>query len=125
MATLDRLRLTRVTAFTDTSVTGAVEVRLSDGDLVETDTLDLTFTLESGVWKLAGDRRVADASVEYERRIDQGPGGNTIFRGINIDVSPLSGVVSSVTITGGGLFEDTPVPDSGSTEIEELEPAPG
>jgi hypothetical protein len=124
-ATLDRLRLTRVTAFTDTSVTGVVEVRLSDGNLVETDTLELTFTLESGTWKLAGDRRVADASVEYEQRIDQGSGGNTIFRGINIDVSPLSGVVSSVTITGGGLFEDTPVPDSGSTEIEELEPAPG
>ena len=61
-----------------------------------------------------------------ERRIDMGQNeSDSVYHAVNVHVDAPLDTVESITISGGGIFDDTPVPASGQIEIEEIEGTPG
>lgn len=86
------------------------------------------FKKSGSSWLFYGDRMPAEISFEVETRIDL-PGFSPHFANphpnINIDVRAEEGTIASVTVSGGGIFNNTPVPKDSSVEIEEIEFAPG
>lgn len=86
----------------------------------------MTFKQVAGSWLWYGNQSfVQEHSVQVESRIDDFavPVAN---RHVNVDIRPLQGTVpaNGITITGGGVFLNSPVPWSGGTELVTLHPTP-
>ncbi|MEX0899699.1 MAG: Calx-beta domain-containing protein [Gammaproteobacteria bacterium] len=101
-----------------------LELELALGELSETDSFPMHFAEEDGVWKLAGDGHGVEGDAQMEHRIDMRHNGTDIYHAVNVHISAPPDTVESVAISGG-VFDDTPVPDSGSISIEEIEGTPG
>ncbi|MBL8694998.1 MAG: IPT/TIG domain-containing protein [Planctomycetes bacterium] len=106
-----------------------IEMLVSAGSASETIELERMGFRKSGAsWLFYGDRAPAEISLDVETRIDL-PGFAPHFANphphINVDVRAEQGTIASVTVSGGGVFNNTPVLKDPSVEIEEIEFAPG
>ncbi len=85
----------------------------------------MSFKKTGSAWLIHGDRRIADLQVGVEFRTDYFPWGvDGPRKHVQVDVDPPVGTVQSVTITGGGIFNGTPVPKGSSTRISTVKPTP-
>jgi hypothetical protein len=64
-------------------------------------------------------------AVQFEARTDVFSTGTTNMTSINVDVEAPVDTVSSITITGPGFADDTPVAKNAQTRTDILEPSPG
>jgi len=131
--TISSLTIDRVISYDDSNKVLAVVVTLSSpsGTMTAGEREGgLAFKKQvDGSWKLYGHRRLGVSNVQVEMRTDKTPSGVTAARqNVNVDFRAPQGTVNSVTITGGnGLFNNTPVPSSNSTELVTVQayPPPG
>jgi hypothetical protein len=107
---------------------------LSDGSVSGTETFGdddggLGFKRQpDGSWKLWGNRRIAEVGLQVEMRTsDFGPGDfqEGPVQNVNLHVEAPENAISSVTVSGGGLFDNTPVVQSAGVSVEEVEAEPG
>jgi len=76
-------------------------------------------------WLLYGDQRPAAGGLQVEWRTDVGPGGTIGPRAnINVDLRAPMGVVGSVTLSGGAIFNNTPIVKSPIIEVVTYQPTP-
>ena len=97
---------------------------VTQGQQSSTDTETFFFKKVGSEWLLNGNQLIAEVSLHAEMRTDQGYFSATPAPAINVDVRPLQGAVSGVTISGGGIWTDAPLQPA-STSVEEVEPTPG
>lgn len=103
-----------------------LEISMSMGAESGSERLLMNFKKSGTPYLMYGNRQIASISAEVEYRTDVFPWGTDGPRkSINIDVRALKDTVSSVTVTGVGVFDNTPAPKDAHTEIETIEPTPG
>lgn len=139
-ATINSFTVDRLLSYDDTnkivSIVGRVSITVNGVTLTEKFTADDGFSFKQqadGTWLLYGNRRPASGGLQVEMRTDVFPpcpttttscGTTGPRKSINIDVRAAKGTISTVTISGGGLFTNTNVPKSGTTEVEEIAATP-
>lgn len=116
------LTVSQVNAFD--SVNQIIDVLVSGGGKG----LLMTYKLSGSSWLLYGNQAIASRkAVQVESRTDDS-GTPVSSKHVNVDIRPLQGVVSTsvpaIVVTGGGVFSNTVVPFSGSTELDTLHPTP-
>jgi hypothetical protein len=129
--TVNSFTLDRVISYDDAAEVVAVVTSLNTSAGIQTANEQdggLVFRKQAdGTWKLYGNRRPGESGVNVEMQTDRGPGGVTAPpQRVSVDFRPPQGTVSSVTITGGnGLFNNTPVPISGTEFVSvQADPPP-
>lgn len=139
-ATINTFTVDRILSYDDTnkvvSIVGSVSITVDGVTLNEKFTADDGFSFKQqadGTWRLYGNQRPASGGLQVEMRTDVFPPcpQTTISCGtfgprksINIDVRAEKGTISTVTISGGGLFTNANVPKSGTTDFEEIAATP-
>lgn len=119
--------LRSVTSFDEAAGTVALvmDVSFTGGGVTLVDKLDMVFRKTGTEWLLHGDRRLAGFLIGAQYRTDsyswgtQGP-----RRRFSVEVTPLEGTLQSVAISGGGIFDATPVPKGPETRITRWKPTP-
>jgi hypothetical protein len=89
--------------------------------------LDATFREQGtgGSWLFYGNRRPADGGLQVLWRTDVDPTGTTGPRAnINVDLRAPTGVLSNVTLSGGGIFNNTPMAKSPILDVVTYKPTP-
>jgi hypothetical protein len=97
--------------FTFTTSTGAAQ------------TLDFQFQKVNGAWLVAGNQRITSLSFSAEMRTNQGAQTPASGPDINVDVQAPQGTVTSVTMSGGGIWNNTPTQASGQVD-QTFQPTP-
>jgi len=139
-ATINSFTVDRLLSYDDTnkivSIVGKVSITVDGVTLTEKFTADDGFSFKQqadGTWLLFGNRRPASGDLQVEMRTDVFPpcpttttscGTNGPRKSINIDVRAAKGTISTVTISGGGLFTNANVPKSGTTDFEDIAATP-
>jgi hypothetical protein len=78
-----------------------------------------------GSWLFYGNRRPADGGLQVLWRTDVEPGRTTGPRAnINVDVRAPTGVLSGVALSGGGIFNNTPMAKSPILDVVTYKPTP-
>ena len=85
----------------------------SQGGETQTETTDFFFKQVGGSWLLSGNQRIASVNVDAEMRTNQGAFGGNNGPDINVDVQPPQGLLSGVTISGGGIWTGAALTQSG------------
>ncbi len=94
------------------------------GDQSQTQTVEFFFKKQSdGTWRLYGDQLPAKLQAQAEMRTDQGSDASTPHNDVNIDIRPLTGLYSGITVTGGGVFSSKALELQG-TEVDTYTPDP-
>jgi hypothetical protein len=128
--TINSITLDRVLSYDDSSKVLAAIVSLDTPfGIMTAEEKDggLAFKKQAdGSWKLYGNRRLGSTSIQVEMRTDKSPGEFIAPRQhVNVDFRPPQGTVNSVTITGGnGLFNNSAVSSSNSTQLETVQSDP-
>lgn len=139
-AAVNSFTVDRLLSYDDTnkvvSIVGSVSITVDGVTLNEKFTADDGFSFKQqagGTWLIYGNQRPASGGLSVEMRTDVFPPcpQTTISCGtfgprksINIDVRAAKGTISTVTISGGGLFTNANVPKSGTTDFEEIAATP-
>lgn len=113
------------------SVTGVADVDfilyINGGGQTFTDTGSMKFKKTGNAWKMFGDQRIAEISADFELDIEI-PGFSPHFSNptprVNIDVRGPVGTIASVTVTGGGIFNNTPLIKHNEIAITTFQPTP-
>ena len=98
----------------------------SQGDQSQTDTVEFFFKQQSdGSWRFYGNQLPAKLGVQSEARTNQGAFTGDNGPDINVDIRPVKGVYSGITIDDGGLgiFTNTALTQDG-TEADVFVPDP-
>lgn len=77
------------------------KVTRSLGSQSQTETADFFFKNTGGTWLLFGDQRIASVSILAEMRTNQGSFTGDNGPDVNVDVQPLVGAATGVTVSGG------------------------
>jgi len=89
--------------------------------------LDPTFRKQGagGSWLFFGNQRPADGGLQVLWRTDVEPNRTTGPRAnINVDLRAPKGVLSSVALSGGGIFNNTPMAKSPILDVVTYKPTP-
>jgi hypothetical protein len=127
-ATLGPVTLKSIADFDAEAGTLALEldISLSIGDQSGSDVLVMNFKRSGSAWLMHGNRQIVELSVMVEYRTDYFSGYTDGPRKhINVDVRGAVDTIASVTVSGAGVFDDTPVGKSEYTEVVTAEPTPG
>ncbi len=80
-----------------------------------TQALDFQLQKVNGTWLIAGNQRITNLSFSAEMRTNQGAQTGSA-PDINLDVQAPQGTVTSVTMSGGGIWNNTPTQASGQVD---------
>ncbi len=138
-AKLNSVQVDRILSYDDTnkiiSIAGTVSMTVDGVALTEKLTPDDGFSFRQqtdGKWLLYGNQRPASGGLQVEMRTDVFPpcpssttcGTIGPRKSINVDVRALKDTISTVAISGGGIFNNTSVPKSTTTDVETVDATP-
>jgi hypothetical protein len=86
------------------TVKALVHVVQTQGGTTASEDTVFGFRNVNGAWLIDGDGRIAEMSVQAEARHNQGAFTGSSGPDVNVDVRPVLGTVSNVTVTGLGNF---------------------
>lgn len=81
-----------------------------------TQSLDFQFQNVNGTWLIGGNQRITNLSFSAEMRTNQGAQTTGSGPDINVDVQAPQGTVTAVTMSGGGIWSNTPTQASGQVD---------
>ncbi|MGN6593688.1 MAG: Ig-like domain-containing protein, partial [Terriglobales bacterium] len=88
-----------------------------------TQSLDFQFRKVNGTWLIAGNQRITNLSFSAEMRTNQGAQATGSGPDINVDVQAPQGTVTGVTMSGGGVWNNSPTQASGQVD-QTFQPPP-
>jgi len=100
-----------------------VQLALSQGSFSAVQGVQTKFKAVNGSWLWWGNRLISKASVQSEMRTDQGAFPTVSAPSVNVDIRPLQGTVTSITITGGNLWNNAAL-KQGPTTVDTYQPTP-
>lgn len=140
-ATINSFAVDRIVSYNDStkvaSIVGKVSVTVDGVTQTDKFNIDDGFSFKQqtdGTWRLYGNQRSASGDVSVEMRTDVFPpcppsptttcGTLGPRKSISVDVRALKNTISTVTISGGGIFTNANVSKSGTTDLEEIAATP-